>query len=115
MEEKSKIQYVNILNRERIDISGVLEVISSTDKEIYVRLDDSVGVVVGEKMTITKLVPESAVFLLMCYLIIPEKRNQIPSRFRLLRFQPRPHPLTRLLPLSFWICTQQPQSLREQL
>ena len=58
MEEKNKIQYVNILNRERIDISGVLEVISSTDKEIYVRLDDSVGVVVGEKMTITKLVPE---------------------------------------------------------
>lgn len=58
MEDKNKIQYVNILNRERIEISGVLEVLSSTDKEIYVQLDDVVGIVTGEKMTITKLVPE---------------------------------------------------------
>ena len=61
MEDKNKVQYVNILNRERIDISGVLEVISSTDREIYVRLDDSIGVVVGEKMTIVKLVPEDKI------------------------------------------------------
>ena len=59
MEEKGlKSQFVNIFNRERIDVSGVLEVISSTDKEIYVKLEDCVGYIIGEKMTITKLVPE---------------------------------------------------------
>lgn len=51
-------QFVHIYDRSKIEMTGVIEVISSTDKEVYVKLGDSVGCVVGEKMTITKLVPE---------------------------------------------------------
>ena len=58
-EEKTlKPQIVNIFNRSRIDATGILEIISSTDKEIYAKLEDSVMLIVGEKMTITKLIPE---------------------------------------------------------
>lgn len=65
MEDKSKEvvnELVDIYNRERIDVSGVIEVLSSTDREIFVKLKDSFLQIVGEKMTITKLVPEQKLF-----------------------------------------------------
>lgn len=80
MEEKNKVQYVNILNRERIDISGVLEVLSSTDKEIYVKLEDVVGVVIGEKMTITKLVPEEKVLSVSGRIVGVSFQNQLQKK-----------------------------------
>ncbi len=55
---KTTPQTVNIVNRERIEVSGVLEVISSTDKEIYAKLEGQIAYISGEKMTITKLIPE---------------------------------------------------------
>ena len=59
MENKNQIsQNVNIFNREKVEISGVLEVLSSSDKEIYLKLDGAVACVTGDKMTITKLLPE---------------------------------------------------------
>ena len=80
MEEKNKVQYVNILNRERIDISGVLVVLSSTDKEIYVKLEDVVGVVIGEKMTITKLVPEEKVLSVSGRIVGVSFQNQLQKK-----------------------------------
>ena len=80
MEEKNKVQYVNILNRERIDVSGVLEVLSSTDKEIYVKLEDVVGVVIGEKMTITKLVPEEKVLSVSGRIVGVSFQNQLQKK-----------------------------------
>lgn len=44
--------------RERLDVTDVLEIISSTDKEIYVQLSNEVLQVFGEKMKINKLSPE---------------------------------------------------------
>lgn len=61
MEEKQKIKnkQVMIYNREKIEMTGAIEIVSSTDREIYVKLDDSLALIVGEKLTITKLIPES--------------------------------------------------------
>ena len=58
MSEEKKPLVVNIFDKARLDATGVVEIVSSTDKEIYVKLDDVIGIVTGEKMTITKLVPE---------------------------------------------------------
>ena len=51
-------QDVSITNREKITVSGVLEIISSTDKEINLKLENSFLQIVGEKLTILKLEPE---------------------------------------------------------
>lgn len=49
---------VNILNKEKIEIVGAMEVISSTEKEIIARLQDFLIVVSGTNLSISKLVPE---------------------------------------------------------
>ncbi len=54
----SKIHSVNIYNREKITVAGATEVLSSTDKEIIVKLKDSYMFVSGTGLTILKLVPE---------------------------------------------------------
>ena len=51
-------QDVSITNREKITVTGVLEIISSTDKEINLKLENSYLQIVGEKLTILKLEPE---------------------------------------------------------
>lgn len=59
MENKSEIKMhsVNIFNRERIEVTSVLEVISSTEKEVIAKLEDSFLHILGTGMTITKLLP----------------------------------------------------------
>lgn len=52
---------INIFDRKKIDIVGVREVVSSTEKEIYVKLNDSLMHIVGVGLTILKLVPEEEV------------------------------------------------------
>ncbi len=56
--ESVLIHDVVVNNREKITISGVLEIISSTDKEINLKLENSFMQIVGEKLTILKLEPE---------------------------------------------------------
>lgn len=53
-----KQEIVNIYNRERLDITGVIEIISSTDKEINAKMEDSYLQILGEKLTISKLIPD---------------------------------------------------------
>ena len=49
---------INIFDRQRIEILGVKEVVSSTEKEVYVKVSDGFMQIVGVGLTITKLVPE---------------------------------------------------------
>ena len=49
---------INIFDRQRIETFGVKEVVSSTEKEVYVKLSDGFMQIVGVGLTITKLVPE---------------------------------------------------------
>ena len=61
MENKQQIfksQLVNIFNREKIDITGVLEVVSSSEKEINLKLENANLQIFGNKLTILKLIPE---------------------------------------------------------
>ena len=50
--------FVNIINREKIEVQGASEVMSSTDKEIIAKLQDSFIFVTGTNLSILKLVPE---------------------------------------------------------
>lgn len=49
---------VNIFDRQKIEIQGALEIISSTEKEIYIKLLNGVMIISGEGLTILKLLPE---------------------------------------------------------
>ena len=49
---------VNIYNREKLEITGVVEVLSSSEKEIFAKLGDSIAHITGNKMKITKLIPD---------------------------------------------------------
>lgn len=54
---------VNIFDRQKIEIQGALEIISSTEKEIYIKLLNGVMIISGEGLTILKLLPEEETFI----------------------------------------------------
>ena len=54
---------VNILNKEKIEIVGASEVMSSTDKEIIAKFQDSFVFVTGTNLSISKLVPEETLLV----------------------------------------------------
>ena len=54
---------INIFGRQKLEIVGALEIISSTEKEIYIKLLSEIMIVVGEKLTILKLVPEEELLI----------------------------------------------------
>ena len=60
MEQKHELKQscVNIYNREKLEMTGVIEVLSSSEKEIFARIDGGIAYITGEKMTITKLLPD---------------------------------------------------------
>ncbi len=49
---------VNIFDRQKIEVQGALEIISSTEKEIYIKLLNGIMIISGERLTILKLLPE---------------------------------------------------------
>ncbi|MBQ8425771.1 MAG: hypothetical protein IJX17_07160 [Clostridia bacterium] len=53
-----KINTVNIYNREKMEVTGVVEVLSSTETEIIARIFDQIMVIVGKGLRVSKLVPE---------------------------------------------------------
>ena len=63
MENKNenKIHTVSILNRERIEVNTVQEVISSTEKEVIAKLEDNYLYINGKGLTIIKLIPSECV------------------------------------------------------
>lgn len=54
---------VNISGRDKIEVLGATEVLSSTDKEIIAKLQDSYIFVLGAGLSISKLVPEETVLV----------------------------------------------------
>lgn len=88
MSEEKKPLVVNIFDKARLDATGVVEIVSSTDKEIYVKLEDSTMAIFGEKMTITKLIPNekmlsvSGVILGVSYLSKPTKKAFFSKVFK---------------------------------
>ncbi len=54
---------VSISNKEKIEIVGASEVMSSTDKEIIAKLQDSFVFVMGTNLSISKLVPEETLLV----------------------------------------------------
>lgn len=55
-------QDVQIFNREKITVSGVLEILSSTDKEIYLKLENSFMQISGNKLSIVELDAQAKTF-----------------------------------------------------
>lgn len=64
MEDEKKLitnQTVNIVGRKIIELTGALEVLSSTEKEVFVKLEGSYMQILGEKLTILKLIPDEKI------------------------------------------------------
>ena len=49
---------LSIFGREKVEVSDAQEILSSTDKEIYVKLSGEILQIIGEDMKINKLIPE---------------------------------------------------------
>lgn len=49
---------INIFDRNKIEITGAKEVVSSTEKEVYIKISDGFMQILGSELTIVKLVPE---------------------------------------------------------
>lgn len=65
METKTQkiVHTVSIYARERIEVAGAIEVVSSTEKEVIAKLRDYFMVISGTNLTIVKLVPEEEVLI----------------------------------------------------
>jgi len=63
MEGKVVNQKIEIDNRKIINVSCVDEVLSSTEKELYARLDRDILQITGEGLKIIKLEPEEKVLV----------------------------------------------------
>ena len=81
MEDKNCMgQNVNIFNREKIEVSGVVEVLSSTDKEVFLKLDGVIACITGEKMKIVKLLPEEKLLLVSGVILGISFKNKIQKK-----------------------------------
>ena len=54
---------IKISGRDKIEVTGASEVLSSTDKEIIAKLQDSYVYIFGSGLTILKFVPEETVLV----------------------------------------------------
>ena len=71
--DKSKIlgpKTVNIFDRQKIEVVGALEIISSTEKEIYIKLASGIMVILGEMLTILKLCQKKKLWLFQVRLMV---------------------------------------------
>lgn len=57
MEDNNQI--LTIFAREKLEVTSAVEILSSTEKEIFVKLENDVLQISGEGMKINKLVPEN--------------------------------------------------------
>ena len=53
-----KNNIVNLYNREKLDITGVTEVLSSTEKEVVAKIQNVILNINGSELRVVKLVPE---------------------------------------------------------
>lgn len=52
------IEQVSLLGREKIEVTGVVEVLSSTDKDVLAKLEKDYIQISGSGLTIAKLMPD---------------------------------------------------------
>lgn len=57
MEQENHI--LTIFDREKVEVTQAVEILSSTEKEIFVKLEKDVLQIIGEGLKINKLVPEN--------------------------------------------------------
>ena len=60
---KESNQKVEIINRKTINIVGVDEVVSSTDKEVFVKIEKETAQILGDGLKIVKLLPEEKMLI----------------------------------------------------
>ena len=53
-----KNHIINLYNREKLDITGITEVLSSTEREIITKVQNVMLVIFGSDLRVVKLVPE---------------------------------------------------------
>ena len=54
----SKSNIINLYNREKMELTGIKEVVSSTDKEIIAKIENSIIIIQGKELRVVKLIPE---------------------------------------------------------
>lgn len=55
-----KNNIINMYNREKLEVTGVTEVLSSSEKEIITKVQNVVLVIFGSELRVIKLVPEDS-------------------------------------------------------
>lgn len=55
------VHNLTIYEREKLEVTNAQEILSSTDKEIFVRLSGEILQIHGENMKINKLIPEEKI------------------------------------------------------
>lgn len=58
IKQEHQIELINLYNRNKLDVSGAIEVLSSTEKEVVVKLENEFMAIKGNKLTISKLIPD---------------------------------------------------------
>ena len=76
----TKNHSVNIQNRDKIEVWGAIEVLSSTDKEIIAKLQENYVVIYGSGLSITKLVPEETLLLASGNIIGLKYENKLTKK-----------------------------------
>ena len=76
----TKNHSVNIQNRDKIEVLGAIEVLSSTDKEIIAKLQENYVVIYGSGLSITKLVPEETLLLASGNIIGLKYENKLTKK-----------------------------------
>lgn len=61
---ENSMQKIEILNRQSIDILGAEEVLSSTEREVFVKMEKDILQVLGEGLKIVKLVPDEKMLVI---------------------------------------------------
>lgn len=55
-----KNNIINLYNREKLEVTGVTEVLSSTDKEIVTKIQNVIFIITGSELRVVKLLPEES-------------------------------------------------------
>jgi len=61
IKSNSQQENLNLFNRERLEAVGILEIVSSGEKEIIAKLENSYMQILGENLTVLKLIPENKI------------------------------------------------------
>ena len=64
IKSSAKTETIRLFAREKLEVVGVEEVVSSTEKEAIVKVENGLLVVQGSGITISKLVPEDRFLIL---------------------------------------------------